>query len=467
MAHTRLLRALALWIAWPACSSNGSGADDAGVDAAPDASQAEALLARLQSDGFDVQRGDFVPADLSDCCQAGQRCYGNNPASPYAGFRLPAGADQKVPNPLEDENDESLVWRLREDEAVVYVGRTPPDAGYFGYTPYVYDRDNGAGGRADVFASLSETLNQAVIAVDGASDPFDRDVALIAAGDQGVANRVRAALVDVGFAEGAINEVVLDPTAARFGLDEGADTFTVIFRVAFFEDAAAGAAFLKDPPGDVFRVTPDSPAGGDPFDAPLSRPKDTVATEDALAGAVDDLEAALLDQYSAYTPESLTVTNLAADPAVCLSSLTNCYGDNRDTIYPATAAQPMFPNGDEFYVVYGVNHQVSGKATYASATVHGLLHFVGLVTATSREYGGSADDELPGHPDAAQLYAWKFARDCGSDPHCTEVPDEMCPTGLLGGGLGLIVFRTYLEPGTDTAPDPSTLVTDRVLRFTP
>jgi hypothetical protein len=469
MGALRSLAAAALALA--ACSSDGGGGSpgDAGLDAEPDAGELGALVAALEDDGFVVQRGAFVPEDLADCCDPGRSCFGNNPASPYAGFRVPPGPGQEASNPRHDENDESIVYRLREDEAIVYVGRTPPASGYFGYTPYLFDRDDGSGNRVEVFASLSETLNHLTIAVDGAPAdwPFDRRVAVVAAADEGVAERVRAALLAASFPEAAINFAVFDPTVARFGLEDEADTFTVIFRVAFFEDESAGAAFLAEPPGDVLRLTPESPGDDRPFDAPAARPKDTSATEAALSAAVDDLEAALVAEYATAAAESLAVTNLTADPALCIDALAACYGDNRDTIYPATGTSVLFDTGDEFYVVYGVDHEATGKATYASATVHGLIHFVGVATATSREYGGSAGDEVPGHPDAARLYAWKFARDCGADPHCTVVLDEGCPSGVADGALGLIMFRTYLEPSTRTAPEPGTLVTDRVLRFTP
>ncbi len=116
-------------------------------------------------------------------------------------------------------------------------------------------------------------------------------------------------------------------------------------------------------------------------------------------------------------------------------------------------------------MVYGVNHALSGKTTYSSASVYAAEHLAGVAAVTSQQYGGSADSYLPGNPDAPKLYAWKIARSCGSDPHCLTIPDAGCPTGVGAGKLGAIAFRTYLEPTTFTAPDPSTLVHDRVLRF--
>jgi hypothetical protein len=49
--------------------------------------------------------------------------------------------------------------------------------------------------------------------------------------------------------------------------------------------------------------------------------------------------------------------------------------------------------------------------------------------------------------------------------HCLAIPDAGCPTGVGAGKPGTITFRTYLEPSTATAPDPSTLVIDRVIKF--
>ena len=42
------------------------------------------------------------------------------------------------------------------------------------------------------------------------------------------------------------------------------------------------------------------------------------------------------------------------------------------------------------------------------------------------------DDNADVHPDADELYAWTFRRDCGADVYCTEVAAE-CP-GLFGAG---------------------------------
>src|SRR5262249_44276607 len=113
-------------------ATDGGGAD-AGRPSLDDA---------LASMGFDVARGELAFPTL-DCCAA-VTCFGNNPSSPYGEFFVPRGSGQTAANPGERADGTSPAWRLREDEAIVYVGPTPPHVGYFGFTPYLFDRQNGA-----------------------------------------------------------------------------------------------------------------------------------------------------------------------------------------------------------------------------------------------------------------------------------------------------------------------------------
>jgi len=126
----------------------------------------------------------------------------------------------------------------------------------------------------------------------------------------------------------------------------------------------------------------------------------------------------------------------------------------------------LFTGPEDFYYAYGVNHAATGKSTYASVSVYALQHLVGIAGADDTQgYVGSADAFASADPAVGQLYAWKIARDCGADPHCLEIAYGACPTGIDDGKLGAFAFRAYVEPTTATAPDPSTLVIDRVLRF--
>jgi hypothetical protein len=446
--------------------------DDAGTTPSDDgaavsndgATSAANLEAALASQGFATSAGKFEFLDMSKCCASS--CAGNNPSSPYAAFYVPSIAGE-VPNPQARPDGLSSAFRLRADEAIVYVGNTPPESKYFGFTPYISDRQReNLSGRRIVAASVSETLNQLVIGVDApaGSPPFERRTAIIASADKTTIDKARAALVTSGVPENAINVLVFDPALARFGLDEAADTLNVLFRVAVPTDKAKLNAYVAAPGGAVLRITPKI-ATTSPSSSPSARPKNTTATETSLTAAVDQLGAAIVAANPGFTSEALSVDDGIADPLDCIAGKDVCAWDNRDTTYPATPARLLFTSDDDFYVVYGVDHQVTGKVTYANFSVYAAQHQVGLASVSSNKYPGSAQKYLPQSIDAPKLYAYKIARSCAGQTHCLEIPKGTCPSGIENGQLGLIAFRTYLEPTTKTAPSPSTLVRDRVLRF--
>jgi hypothetical protein len=449
-------------VAGAAGASGGAGQAGAGGSGGSTA----ALETALQADGFQLQAGKFEVMDLSGCCAEGKSCSGNNPTSPYGSFRLPPGPGQTALNPGADANGDAVTYRLRADEAILYLGATPPKARYFGFTPYLFDRYESATTRRSVFASLSETLNNGMIGVDDSSQGvFERPAVVIASADEGIDGRVRAAVTSAGWPSSALNSIVFDPSKSKLGLEEEADTFNVLFRVAIFDDADKGKAWLAALPGTVYRLTPTQPGAAKPFGSPAARAKDLIHTEDSLKSATDKLGAALITAFPGYSGQHMVVNEGTPDPDACIQGTSSCAGDNRDTIYPATIPQKMFTSSDEFYVVYGVNHHAAGKATYSNASVYAIEHLVGVASVHNGTYQGSAADYLPGDPDVGKLYAWKIARNCGSDPHCLPIPDAGCPTGLQAGAVGAIAFRVYLEPTTLTAPDPSTLVRDRVIHF--
>ena len=450
----------------PATPDAGDGEDAGEIreDAARDSSTARPTpRGALAEAGFVVADGSFEELDLSDCCAAGRTCSGNNPSSPYLATFLPRAPGQTVANFQERGDGLAAAVRMRSDEAFVMFGRTPPEAAYFGWTPYLFDREYGAMRRVP-FASIDETLNDDTIRVDAApgESPFDREFAWIAAADATTEATARAALIAAGIPERAISTIPIDPAIVRFGIEGPADTVGVLFRVALFTDDVAGEAYVDAPPVTVFRITPSTMGTPDPIASPTPRPEDLTDSETALEPAVDRLEAAILAAHPTYMiARDLMVTDGAVDPAACIADGSPCFGDNRDTIYPAAGPFVLGPT-DMLYVL-GVNHAATEKATYSSVSVYAIDHLVGVAAVTSREWTGSAETFLPGDPDAPSLFAWRIARDCGSETQCLQIENGMCPDGVAPAGLMALAFRAYVEPGTATAADPSTLVRERAL----
>lgn len=468
-------RSLATLFAFALAASACSTAYDANAPAAPasdaapsnDATTAEAsvtssLAASLAANGFTVGSGKFAFLDMTACCAT--TCAGNNPSSPYGAFYVPP-APGSAPEPEAGPDGTSDVFRLREDEAVVFVGPMPPEVKYFGFTPYLTDRATATGGRRTVAASLSETLNDLVIRTK-ATPPFGQTAAIVVAADETTRRNAVASLVASGVPLSAVNALVFDPAVSRFGLDDGADRFSVLFRVALPADAAALKAWMTSPGASVYRLTPTTTSTPSPLPSPTPRPKDTTNTETALTADVDRLRAAIVAAYPGFVAEDVSVDDGVPDPKRCIAGLAICAFDNRDATYPAISPRVLFSADDDFYVAYGVDHQVSGKVTYANVSVYAMEHLVGLESVASPSYPGSAQRFLGGADAAApKLFAWRIGRSCSGEPFCMEVPKGACPSGIENGKAGSIAFRTYLEPSTMTAPSPDTLVRDRVLRF--
>lgn len=453
--HVLALSLVLAWCALQACTGRPralpSGASSK-VHAHPATPVEEALAAR----GFVVGRGTFEFLDMSDCCELS--CAGNNPASPYASFFVPPAPSEAPSSDARPDGTANFV-RLRADEAIVFVGPLPPPAKYFGFTPYVMDRSGPLGVRRPVFASLSETLNDQVIASQAGR------TAVIAAADSTTVARVKEGLLAAGVPEAALNVIVLDPALGRFGLDERGDTFGVLFRLAVPDDTAQMQAYVSAPGGEVYRLTPEASAPSAPLPSPPARPKDLARTEASLAGAVERLEAAIKAAHAGFDATSLPLGDGIYDPAACLASLRLCLGDNRDTHYPSTTPSILFTSDEDFFVVYGVDHAAVGKATYSGISVYALRKLVGVAGVTSEKFAGSAARYLPGDVDAPRLYAYVLARTCAGRTHCLEVPRGDCPSGIDDGKVGILATRPYLEPGTHTGPAPTTLIRDRVLRF--
>mmetsp|Transcript_52299 Transcript_52299/g.63037 ORF Transcript_52299/g.63037 Transcript_52299/m.63037 type:complete len:208 (-) Transcript_52299:1827-2450(-) len=134
--------------------------------------------------GYNVVEGDIWFSSMDDCIHHNKDeqgvplddCFGINPSSENALFTIPTIYGESVENISAGTNANGNVVRFanrfRADEAVDIFAKNPPDAAYFGYTPYIdsrFDIDceirykNNAslkascGKRKTLFASLTDT----------------------------------------------------------------------------------------------------------------------------------------------------------------------------------------------------------------------------------------------------------------------------------------------------------------------
>ncbi len=456
----------------------------------------------LEKDGFTVKDGKLAYFDFMKLYNMGilPSAYGNNPATKYLVYLVPpsgkvTGIIAKVIQALGVTENITPFPNLRPEEAIVFVGQTPPECRYFSFDHYLMERTYGNETRW-IFANLADTINNLNIKTEGTPDgfpgnPYNQTTIVITAADRGIDQRIQAAALSAGYSGDIINTQVIPSAMVKMGVENNSDTFAVFIRPSLFADQKAGDAYITNKPAKIFRITPNESTILDPYNMPELRVRGTGKTEFDLMNDLELLRKAILNKYSNLNATELptSVTTLPGSDGIQRGI--DVVGPDNDACYLWTGNQsvssptPPFPNlslyynflrnppitlgndPNEFIIVYGVNHVATGKAIYQNFVPYGADVWNGVGMVTDADFNGTAGAYLPGNPNAKYLYVYKIARHSSGDPHCFEVP-----TGPGGYGIGLdqplmIGWRLYLEKATMTGPSYSEIVYDRAIKFSP
>ncbi|KJS03566.1 MAG: hypothetical protein VR65_00990 [Desulfobulbaceae bacterium BRH_c16a] len=486
------------------------------------------FLGEIEKAGFSSQEGSFSFFDLiKEVCEGGDRYFsamGNNPW-PNAYFVL------QMPNP--DDVDYQLPfamnWQMRQDEAMVLIGQTPPPVRYFGLQTWVNMGPASPAGaavtdnRTLTGAAFGDSINNDTIRTTG-SDPFNRPVVYIVTGNRQTEKLVRKAVLAAGYPEAIINVERLSTVIGPLGYGPAGSILLTAQRFAVPADKSQFEDYVRrsidDAPDNdlfrAFRVSPKNELTPDPYPAPTLRVRGTGQTEMDLYPALKSLGKAILAKEEAVKGmpykelgvrfwQDLLETGqleLVDEPWSGLQNGQFSYQGTRDANYWQT--YPPFKlrsNVDEYVIVYGVNHYKTGKAAYTSFSayvepVFGTGREIGLGTVTDPDLdrGGNPGDSArrylqpndPGYEYADMLYAWKIARHCGNEPYCLEVGNptdingvpynddcspqidlEIDPSRPSWASDVFVAFRNYLEPATGVSADSNELVWDRAIYFGP
>jgi hypothetical protein len=474
--------------------------------AANETYDAGAFQQALEQEGFTVQEGELGYFDLIGMLEKGilPSAYGNNPTTKYVAYFVPAPTGSEVDervsrltSALGMSGNTTPIWNLRSDEAVVFVGRTPPECRYFSYDHYIMHRTYG-NERKWLFSNIADTVNNLVIKTEGTPDgssgnPYNQTTILIITADRGIDQRIRNAAQSAGYSDDIINTQVLPSSILNMGLENDSDTFAAFIRPALFNDMQAGEDYINNTPATVFRITPNNNTTElDPFDYPELRVRGTGQTEFELMDDLEELRLAILDKYNESDATELPTSQAVPIGSDAIQRGINGVGPNNDAAYLWTANQtassptPPFFNTSEYYpflrdpaitlgndtsefiIVYGVNHVATGKATYSNFAVYGADVWNGVKAITNEDFNGSAEEYIPDNPNAKYLYVYKFARNCSEDDsYCYEVPYGVGVHGIEPDQPLFIAWRAYLENTTKTGPSYSEIVYDRAIKFDP
>ncbi len=469
-----------------------------------DTGDVQAFKQALEKDGFTVQEGRIGYLDLIKLYDTGvlPSVYGNNPTTKYLTYFVPPALGHIVPElfsritkALGMSQDTSAFWNLGPDEAVVFIGRTPPECRYFSFDHYLLSRTYGNETRW-IFANLADTVNNLAINTEGtpnasAGNPFNQTTVIVATADRGIDQRILAAAISAGYSSEIFNTQVFPSSMLNMGVEDSSDKFLMLIRPALYKDKQAGNDYLNNTPATVFRITPNESTKLDPYGYPKLRVRGTGTTEFDLIDDLNELRTAILEKYNGLNAIELPTSIAVPVGSDAIQRGIDAVGPNNDAFYIWSANQtvssqtPPFPNlslyydflrdpavtlgndTDEFIIVYGVNHVATGKATYSNFALYGADVWNGVGSIEDPALNGTAEEYLPDNPNAKYLYVYKIARNCNGDPHCFAVPTGPGAYGIALDQPVLIAWRSYLEKATKTGPSSSEMVYDRAIKFDP
>jgi len=425
---------------------------------------------------FDVQRGEVRQGEPVDLFVGGyvEDANGNNAGANYMVTLVPPSSRSPTLNVA------PVVLQMDQDEALVWVGYTPPSARYFSYQPYLMNRYLGDATPPTIkklFARLGDSINNYNLPLPGA-DPFLQFYVLIIAANQDTYHKVAQAIQNAGIATDRIMALAIpnqtDPEAPiNFGLTLTADSFNFLHRLSVGDSESAQMEYVNDPTIELLRVTPKTPLAVNPITRPTSRPRRTGIREQQIADVPDHLarlRTAIIDRFSRayrYVKPLQTSTWMYPGGDVAIAEREDVLGETNDTLY--LKSQDFVLNPDDLIVVFGVNHDQTGKSVYSNVScygtaengVGGILSTPPTASAPSRQsYFGTAAAYLPelDADQANRLYVYKFARQADDDTtYAIPYNADGRFYGHNDGDTVFMGFRIYVDVLTTVGAYPGTV----------
>jgi hypothetical protein len=444
---------------------------------------ARTVQAALSSDGHWVGVGAYWYLQYAYCVHMVAElgtCFGVNPGSPYGMRLLPRAPGEPAPEidmsgVFRALGQDELVglspgWRLRADEALVYLGTTPPNARYFAHANYLFARPDESEGMF-TFTETDLPLNDDVLRQEHPSgQAFSQPLVVITTANAQLAETITDALVAAGVGRDLVFVQRIPTVGADVPMGYAGSVFMHLDRVAYAEGAQR---YFDAPPAHVFRVVPPEGTQSTPYEMWRQPRLATGESDRYLADALDILRNAV---RRAHRAPSRTIELNRFVPAPfknpwCLvHGFPTCLGVTADALYTlGKAGTGIGSTADDFLITIGVNHTLTTKAKYNSMTLYAANIGTPVASVSDRAMPGSVmpylaymrpADARSVAKVADRLYVHRFGRHCpDDDAFCSEIP-EPAPdrVGLADGQPWHFFGRAYREPRTLRAPAPHELL---------
>jgi hypothetical protein len=425
----------------------------------------------LDKSGYYVQQGESNKINSIHLCIArySPDANGNNAAFPYLAIQLP-------PSPGKDSIYYiPLTFTLNTDEAVVMIGKTPPECKYFSYRSYLLNRYYDfppSTTRNKIFASLGDSKSLYRMREDLPLDSmFRRKFAFIMSADSLVAMHIKSTILAAtpAISEKDIYFDIIPNGIFKFGNNPYGDWTTFVHRASIFRDSAAEDEYINNPVLEIMRVTPKQSSPSVFFKIPPYLSKISGNNEFSLMPKLKLLEDGI---YNAYH-KTHEIIWLQPSPWViegftAIQGKADALGEVSDALYIITSDFLLGEN--DIALVYGVNHTLTGQAVYNNVTIYGRKYWNGFGGITNFEMEKSARKFVADTVTADKLFAYSFARHpVPGNPFVYIVPSD--PNKMLQGinvnDTAVIGTRLYVNTITKIGPDPLEVILDRTVLLRP
>ena len=393
-------------------------------------------------------------------------------------------------------------------EAIVILGRLPPQAKYFGLQSYLFTHQGTFDVTSDLylylaslnkpelmskfftyvpqdhqriiqFASLSNSINNVVIE-DQSGEAFDTKKLFIITPDRTMDAAIRQALAQISVAEQDIFTEPIPP-GLNLGLDQAADDFVTVIRYAMPADGGdpgdPSDLWRSKLPLAVLRIRDTRPGRqAVPFD-PVVLDERVSADERDLTANLNSLAAAVAARWSQpgalQKAQKFMIMQQAPFYLVgpeCIKIGENCLADTQDTFYQYTLPLPI--TDATVYAALGTLGTRTGNAIYVGLGLSSSRRLLGFdnLSDSQIEDTASAYSSVVGNTD--QLFLYYFARDCTAltgltDGNCREIAVEDVPTCSDPDPQTCdrltLSLRDYIFPGTQRGPNENGMLAGIVI----
>lgn len=417
-------------------------------------------------------------------------CNAFNVGHSYLIYSIPDLPDSKTRDRTPGLDGNYITYKLRQDEAIVFVGKTPPSVDYFSWRSYMfwrfYPRDSHF---RIIFSSLGDTINKVRVKVEDSKDPCDQPVVIISTANQDTYEEVKDIMIKAGYPESMINFDKIPIEMVKMGLQSQDDQFSVLLRLGNFtneKDRDRYLANVNEESGSLYRLTPKE----EKVVAPIPGATDLIPrgsgkqNEAVYTQKLDELRDKILDKYSHLQATELSSKVWIFEGYDGIQRGIDVYGEDRDTSYIRTESFTLNKKKNEFVVVYGLNHHQTGKATYCSFGAYGekILNGVKSISSSKENFSGDASDFFePNDEDAEKFYVWKLGRQeerrmkgesymkipyrpLPSPPNSAFIRNATCVPLDEEVFIG---FRAYVDPATGVGPAWWEILYGRAIKFSP